>query len=391
MRPAEVAGVAGAVEALQPDLIVLRRDLHRHPELGFGEDRTASLVAERMRELGLVVRTGVGGTGVLADLRGERPGPLLLIRADMDALPVTEATGLEFASTVEGVMHACGHDAHVSALIGVATILAEMRDRVAGTVRFCFQPAEELLMGARRMIQDGALDGVDRVLGGHLLSMLPFGTVAVEPGPFLSGGDFFELRISGRAGHAGMPDDAVDAVYAAAQVVTALQSIVARETKPGETLVVSIAAIDGGRAANVMVEDVVLRGGVRWFSEIERERALRRIPEIAGAVCKGLRAHAEFEVTASASVIANIGDQVEVVEQAVLESGRARLANFGRFTATDDFAFFLAEAPGAFFVVGAGGSGWAPHHHPSFDVDERAIGLTTEILTRVALKALAPG
>jgi len=206
--PQSVATVADAVTPmvakLEPDLIRLRRDLHRSPELAFDEHETGARVAETLTSLGLAVRRGVGRTGVLADLEGAAPGPRLLIRADMDALPITEATGREFASRRPGAMHACGHDAHTAAAIGAATALAELCDQLAGTVRFCFQPAEETLSGARAMIDDGALDGVDRVLGGHVFAPLPLGTVLNVAGPVLAGADFFELDVIGRAGHAGM-------------------------------------------------------------------------------------------------------------------------------------------------------------------------------------------
>jgi amidohydrolase len=377
------------VDKLEPDMVALRRDLHRHPELGHEEHRTAALVAERMTALGLEVRTGVGSTGVLADLRGAAPGPTLLIRADMDGLPVTETTGLDFASKHQGLMHACGHDAHVSALVGAATLLTEARDDIAGRIRFCFQPAEELLTGARRMIDDGAMDGVDRVLGAHVFSVAPFGTVLAMPGPFLAGADSFELRIIGKAGHGGMPQLSVDPIYAAAQVVTALQSIVARETKPGEPLVVTIAAIEGGRAANVVVDEVTLRGGVRWFSTAERERALERVEQIATGVCQGLRARAEFRVVASVPVTANTPADLDPLTAAVEDSGRAALLNPGPITGSEDFSYFLERAPGAFFGVGSGSPEAAPHHHHAFTVDERAIALTSEVFVRTALKVLA--
>jgi amidohydrolase len=379
--------LAQTVARLEPDLVRLRRDLHRHPELAFEERRTASVIGERLKALGLVVRSGVGGTGVVGDLEGTTPGRRVLVRADMDALPIAEQTGLDYASTTPGVMHACGHDAHVSALIGAATVLVEMRE-LSGSIRFCFQPGEELLAGARRMIADGVMDGVDAVLGAHLFSPIPFGTVSMGPGPFLAGGDMFELRVIGKAGHGGTPQSSIDPVYAAAQVITALQSIVARETRPGEPLVVSINAIQGGSAANVTVEAVTLRGTMRWFSVAERERGLARIEAIARGVGEALRVQIEFEVLGGAPVTANVPEYAALVEEAVTESGRAAVIDGGRITATDDVAYLLDMAPGAFFLVGTGGPGAVPHHHPAFQIDERAIGLMSEILARAALKAL---
>jgi amidohydrolase len=376
-----------ALDRLEPDLIRLRRDLHRHPELAFAERRTASIVRERLEALGLAARSGVGGTGVVADLEGTTPGPRVLVRADMDALPITEQTGLDYSSTTPGVMHACGHDAHVSALIGTATVLAEMRD-LPGSIRFCFQPGEEVLTGARRMIADGVMEGVDAVLGAHLLSPIPFGTISMAHGQFLAGGDLFELRVIGKAGHGGTPQSSIDPVYAAAQVITALQSIVARETRPGEPLVVSINAIQGGSAANVTVETVTLRGTIRWFSSTERERGLARIEAIARGVGEALRVRIEFDVLGGAPVTSNVPEYAALVAEAVTESGRATLVDGGPITATDDVAHLLGMAPGAFFAVGAGGPGAVPHHHPTFEIDERAIGLMSEILARAAIKAL---
>ena len=378
------------LDRLEPELIAIRRDLHEHPELGFEEERTAGLVANRLRDLGLEVRTGVGGTGVLADLAGEATGPTLLVRADMDALPVQETTGHDFSSRRAGVMHACGHDAHTAALIGGATLLVERRREIAGRVRFVFQPAEELIRGAPAMIQDGALEGVDRVLGGHVFSIAPVGAVLGRAQHFLAGCDAFTLTVIGRAGHGGMPDTSVDPIYAAAQLVTALQSIVARETKPGERLVVSIGAIDAGKAANVVVDQAVLKGTVRWFDEDQRFRALERIEKIAAGVCSALRAEYRFDVDAWTPVTSNTPPDVDVLRGAVARTGRAEVVDPGPVTASEDFAYFLQQRPGCFFGVGAGGPGAAPHHHHAFDIDERAVALMAEVYARTTLEALAP-
>jgi len=383
--------ISGMIERLEPDLVAMRRDLHRYPELAFAEERTASIAAERLRALGMTPQEGVGGTGVFADLSGPEGGPVLLIRADMDALPITETIDQGFASQTPGAMHACGHDVHVAAALGAATVLTELTEDLGGTVRFCFQPAEEILAGAERMIADGAMEGVDLVLVAHVLSMAPYGTVVAVPGPFLSGADFFELRVIGKAGHGGMPHLSVDPVYAAAQIVSALQSIVSRETKPGETLVVSVNAIEGGTGANIVSEEVVLRGNVRWFSEGVRQRVLERIPGIAGAIGEGLGARTAFSVQASAPVTRNDPVLVGRVQAAVRETGRAVTVDTGMITASDDAARFIERVPGAFVGIGAGGPGWAPHHHHRFEVDERAVGLMSEVLVRAALRMLGPG
>ncbi|MHB8507778.1 MAG: M20 metallopeptidase family protein [Candidatus Dormibacteria bacterium] len=381
--------LAAELNRLNPDLVSWRRDLHLNPELGFEEHRTAGLVAERLQALGLEVRTGVGGTGVLADLQGDAAGPTLMIRADMDALPVRETSTHDFASR-NGLMHACGHDLHVSALLGAATLLAERRADLAGRVRFCFQPAEELLSGARRMIEDGTLEGVDQVLGAHVMSQVPFGVVATRPGPLMAGADAFELKVIGKAGHGGMPHLSVDPIVAAAHVITALQEVVSRETRPGEPVVLTIAAIQGGTAVNVLVEEVVLKGAVRWFDPGERERLLRRIEEVAAGVAGALRARVEFKVTAGVPVTSNDASFAGRMDALVAATGRATLVDPGPITGSEDFSYFLDQRPGCFFFVGAGGPDAAPHHHHAFDADERAIGLTSEIFTRAALEWLKP-
>jgi amidohydrolase len=376
---------------LEGDLIAIRRDLHQHPELSFAELRTAALCANRMRSLGMKVRTGVGGTGVVADLEGERPGPTVMLRADMDALPVTESGTRSFASKNRGVMHACGHDAHVSALLGAATLLADRRDKIAGRIRFAFQPAEEVASGALKMIEDGVLDGVDQAFGAHVLSAAPVGVVITRPGPFMAAIDAFEITVTGKAGHGGMPHLSVDPILAAAQVVIAIQSLVARETKPGEPVVVSVVAIEGGSAPNVIVDQVKLRGSVRTFSAEDRARVLERLPAIASGVCGALRAKADFRILHGAPVTANTAEHVDRIRRAVAATGRAMAVDPGLITASEDFSEYLSRVPGCFFGVGAGGPDAAPHHHHAFDLDERAITLTSEIFVRAALDALSAG
>lgn len=378
------------IDLLDGELIALRRDIHRHPELGFTEVRTSAIAVERLRELGLSVRAGVAETGIIADLEGEHPGGTILLRADMDALPVEERSGRDFASVNPGVMHACGHDAHVSALLGAAKLLAARRDRIAGRVRFLFQPAEELAGGALKMIEGGALEGVDKVIGAHVFSPFPFGVVATRPGPFFAGIDAFELAIIGRAGHGGMPHMSVDPIVAAAHVVTALQSIVSRETRPGDPLVVSVSAISGGQAPNVVVERVTLRGTVRWYSQSNRDHALDRIAAIASGVCSAMRARSELTITTSAPVTVNAAGPVDLVTSAVNATGRASVMDPGPLTVSEDFSEYSRLAPGCLFAVGAGGATAAPHHHHAFDIDERSIGLTAEIFVRAALDALRP-
>jgi amidohydrolase len=373
--------------ALEPELIATRRALHEQPELAFAEHRTAELVADRLCQIGLQPRTGVGGTGVVADIDGGRPGPTLLLRADMDALPLEETRGRLYGSRVPGRMHACGHDAHTSALLGVASLLAPRAESLAGRVRLLFQPAEEVGAGALAVIGDGALDGVDEAIGAHVLSLAPFGVVGTRAGDFMVGADLFELAVLGGGGHSGMPHQARDAVFAAAQLVGALQSIVSRETSTAEVLTLTIASIEGGTAANVIASTVTLRGTLRWLDPAVRDRALARIEDIAAGVCAALRVSHELRVAATMPVLRCHERPTKLLSGAA-ESAGASVIDPGVIPASEDFANVADRIPTGFIMVGAGGEGCGIHHAPDFDIDERAIGLTTEILARAALTRL---
>ncbi len=274
---------------MREEVVETRRHLHRHPELSLEERRTAELAATRCDALGFTVRTEVGGTGVVADLDGTRPGDgdaiTLMLRADMDALPIQErGTDRVAISETPGVMHACGHDGHVAMTLGAATALAALRDEWRGRLRLCFQPAEEIASGAVPMIADGALDGVDRVLGIHLWAPLQVGQVAVKDGPIFGSADEFRLTVRGRGGHGGMPHTSIDPIVASAHVVLALQSIVSRETSPFAPAVITVGRVEGGSAFNVIADEVILRGTVRALDADERERLLRRVAEVAAAI-----------------------------------------------------------------------------------------------------------
>jgi amidohydrolase len=377
-------------ETLEPELIETRRALHRRPELAFAEHETAALVTERLRGLGYQPRTGVGGTGVVADLEGAEAGPTLLIRADMDALPLDEVAGRSYGSQIAGRMHACGHDAHTSALLGVAALLQPRREELAGRVRLLFQPAEEIGAGALATIDDGALNGVDEALMAHVLSPLPFGAVGLREGVTLAGVDLFELTVRGGGGHAALAHEARDAVFAAAQLVSALQSIVARETSPRDLLVVGVSSIAGGTAANVVADEVVLRGTVRWLEPAVRERALARMDEIARGVCTALRVSHRLELTGTVPVMRCAPGPVATLAAAATSAG-ANVIDPGILPASEDFANVAERVPTAFIGIGSGGAGCGAHHAPDFDIDERAIWLTTEVLARAALARLGRG
>ena len=374
--------------ALEPELVAIRRALHEQPELAFAEHRTAELVADRLRTLGLEPQTGVGGTGVIADIDGARSGPTLLLRADMDALPLEETPGRSYGSRVPGRMHACGHDAHTSALLGAASLLAPYARSLAGRVRLLFQPAEEVGAGALAVIADGALDGVDEAIAAHVFSPMPFGVVGTRAGEFLVGADFFELAVEGGGGHSGIANEARDTVFAAAQLVSALQSIAGRETSPTETLDLTIASIEGGMAANVIASRVTLRGTLRWLDPTVRDRALARMEQIATGVCAALRVNHDLRVPATLPVLRCKKEPTALLGDAA-DSAGATVIDPGIVPVSEDFAHVAERVPTGFIAVGAGGEGCGAHHAPDFDIDERAIGLTAEILARAALARLS--
>jgi amidohydrolase len=377
-------------------LIRTRRDLHRHPELAFQEHRTAGIVAERLRAAGYEVRTGVAETGVVGTLRGERgSGPTLLLRADMDALPIHEDTGHDFGSTVDGQMHACGHDAHTAIGLAVAERLAAARASWGGTVKYVFQPAEETGQGALRMIGEGVLDGVDQALGLHVWTGLPSGVVGVTPGPFMASAGEFEIVIRGRGGHGAMPEQTVDAVLVASQVVVALQSIVSRGVSPLEPAVVSVGAFHAGTAHNVIADSARLGGTVRAFTTELCEELPRRIERVTAGVCEALGATFELHYRQDTPPTINDAAMAELVRAAAVEVVGAERVRFGpevRTMAAEDFGEFLLRIPGCYFFVGAAdaasGAGH-PHHSPHFDVCEACLPVAVEVLERAALRALA--
>jgi amidohydrolase len=317
----------------------------------------------------------------------------VMLRADTDALPITER-GADRPVTSEnaGAMHACGHDGHVAMALGAASILADMRAEWGGRVRMCFQPAEEVAGGAQPMIDDGAMEGVDRVLGIHLWAPLQVGRVAVGPGPLFGSADEFGLVIRGRGGHGGMPHTSVDPIACAAQVVTALQTIVSRETSPFHPAVVTVGRIEGGMAFNVIAEEVRLRGTVRAFDQDERERLLRRIAEIADGVAGAMRCESEFIRANGCPPVVSDAEVAEVVRRAAVATvGEGNVDVAPRVTVGDDVALFLERAPGCYFLVGAGDVARhpvAPHHHAEFDIDERCLPVGVGTLVRAAMAEL---
>ena len=366
-------------------LVALRRDLHRHPELGFEETRTSDVVAERLRASGLTPRRGVGRTGVTADL-GDEGAPRVMIRADMDALPLTEETGAPYASATPGRMHACGHDGHVAIGLAVARRLRE-RSEGGAAFRSLFQPAEEGAGGARAMVEEGALDGIAATVGLHLWNPLPVGKIGVVAGPLMAAVDEFEIVVRGPGGHGAAPHETFDPVLASARLVDALQTIVAREISPLDSAVVTVAAIHGGSAFNIIPKEVRLTGTARSFSR----EAHRALPEKIERVARGIALASGVSIDVEYRRINDATVNDASVTALVLEAAEELLGPGSvvetRTMGGEDMSVYLQKVPGCFFFVGSGLPGaYRPHHSPVFDFDERALAVGTLMLEAVARK-----
>ncbi len=376
---------------LQSELTQLRRDFHRHPELSFREERTSRVVAERLRALGLTPRSGVGGTGVVAEIGTGLP--VVALRADMDALPIQESSDADYRSTVSGVMHACGHDAHMTMLLGAARILVDSLPSGRGTVRLLFQPAEEASdadnkSGATRMIEGGALEGASAIFGLHVAAHLEAGRAFVRAGPLMAGSDIIHVTVHGVASHAGRPHEGVDAILLAAQGITACQASLARRLSPFETGVLSIGTIEGGSAENILADRVKMTGTIRYFTEEGRTR-LHAILRESFALCDGQGGRAEVEILPNYPPVVNDERMTGVARAAIAEAlGEDALRVPEPFMWAEDFSILLRQAPGAFFMLGAALDPPREHHHPRFDIDERVLPLGAAALAACALRAL---
>jgi amidohydrolase len=376
-------------------LVQTRRDLHRHPELAFQEHRTAGIVAERLRAAGYDVQTGVAVTGVVGTLKGGAgDGPTLLLRADMDALPIAEECAHDFTSTHPGLMHACGHDAHVAIGLAVAERLARTRDEWGGTVKYVFQPAEEGGGGAMRMVEEGVLEGVDAALGLHVWLGMESGVVGVVPGPQMASAGEFEITIRGRGGHGAMPHDTIDAVLVGSQVVVALQSIVARNVSPLDAAVVSVGIFHAGTAQNVIADSARLVGTVRAFDVDACAELPRRIERVVAGVCSALGAEYGFHYQQDTPPTINdpaLAETVRLAAEEVLGPEFVRTDPDVRTMASEDFGEFLLRVPGCYFFVGARNEATGavhPHHSPRFDLCEDALPVSVDVLERAARRVL---
>jgi amidohydrolase len=384
-----MARLSQDVLARREQLVALRRALHAEPELAYRERRTAERVAACLAGSGLALRTGLAGTGVLASVRGGE-GRSVLLRVDMDALPIQEQSGAPYASRAAGVMHACGHDGHTAIGCVAAQLLAQRR--LPGEVRVLFQPAEEGEGGAQAMLAEGVMDGVELVLGIHLWNELPVGTLGVKPGPLMAAVDRLQIAVRGRGGHGGMPHRAADPVVAAAHVVVALQSVVARQLPPGTPAVLTIGAIHGGQAFNVIPDEVVLTGTLRSFDPALRAALPERIRGLAAGVAEGLGCRAEVTVRPGNPPVVNDARVAELARRAAQRVvGEANVVLPEPTMGGEDMAVYFERAPGAFVFVGSGNPARGldqPHHSPRFDFDEDALAVGCEFLLEAAAEAL---
>jgi len=381
-------------QELFPYMQTLRRDLHRHPELGFKEIRTAGIVARELGQLGMEVTTGVAETGVVGLLEGDQAGETILLRFDMDALPVQEETGKAYASTEPGVMHACGHDGHVAVGLSVARMLNQQRNGLHGRAKLVFQPAEEGLGGAEGMMAAGVLENPRPrySLALHIWNEEPVGTIAIVPGPLMAGAEIFDVRLIGRGGHGALPHQTADPVVAAAQVVMALQTIVSRNVSPLEAAVISVTRLRAGEAFNVIPPSAELRGTIRTFEPGVRERVLQRFREVVRGVAESLGCQAEIELTRLTPPVINDAGLAERLAMRIRKDlPEAQLDTTFRSMVSEDMAFMMEQVPGCYMLVGGANPAEHlnyPHHHPKFDFDESALVWASALMALAASELL---
>ncbi|MGI6666044.1 MAG: M20 metallopeptidase family protein [Bacillota bacterium] len=394
-----------AAKTIENQIIAWRREIHRHPEIGLETTRTAALVSSALKEMGIEVREGVGGHGVVGLLRGEgSPGQedsggrarTIALRADMDALPVQEETGHPYASEVPGLMHACGHDGHVAMLLGAAKILSGMRNSLKGNVKFIFQPGEEGPGGARPMIDDRALEDPrpQAIVGAHLGSLwnVAHGKVGFRAGPLMAATDRFDVLVQGMGGHGAAPHTSVDPVVVASHIVVALQTIVSREINPTEPAVVTVGVIEAGSANNIIPDKCVMKGTVRYMNKDLGPFVSRRIKEIAESMASGMRAEATVQYHFGYPPLVNDAEITERVKMSAAKVvGAENIVVAGQTMGAEDMSYYLDKVPGTFFAIGSSSEAKGivyPNHHPKFDIDEDVLHLGSAIFVQACLDFL---
>ena len=386
-----------AAEALADQIVADRRLIHSQPELAYEEVKTAAFVADRLRDLGIEAATGVGGTGVVGLLKGAQAGRTVLLCADMDALPIQEISDVDYASKSAGAMHACGHDGHTAMLLGAARLLSERKGAVSGTIKFMFQPAEEGGFGALKMIEDGLLDSpkVDGAFALHVNPLLHVGRIGLRVGAASAAGDRFTILINGSSGHAARPNLAVDPIVIAAQLITALQTLVSREVAPEEQAVVTVGALDAGTTENIIPDTARIRGTVRTYSPVLRAFLEKRIGELSAGIAAAMRASAEFTWRPGYPSMVNNEASISLIHEAAVETlGEAAPVEAEPTMGAEDFSYVQERVPGAMFRLGVRDRSWEtprPTHSSSFDMDEAALPIGAAVMATTALKFLDQG
>ena len=387
--------IRGQAKRIAEVVVEIRRDLHRHPELGFQEVRTAKKISEFLSERGIEHRTGVAETGVLATIRGDGPGRSVALRADMDALPIEEKTENPARSETSGVMHACGHDGHVAILLGAAEVLHRTRKEFAGTIRLAFQPAEEGLGGAVPLLEQGALEDpkAEAAFALHIWNSTPAGQIAIAPGPVMAAADEFSITVLGRGGHGSQPQATIDPVVVAAQIVSALQSVVNRNIDPLDPAVLTIASIHGGTAHNVIPAEVQLAGTIRSFRPEVREALIARLHAVAEGTAGAFGARAEVRIGSGYPVTENHVQMTDFARTVAVETvGAANVIHPRPVMGAEDFSYFLKKVPGCMVFLGSSNIARGmshPHHSALFDFDESCLPIGVELMSRLALSYLA--
>ena len=402
-HPVDLSQIRLAIRALQPQLVEWRRYLHQRPELGFKEQLTAEFISQKLQEWGfeqtldpsvpLRYQTGIAKTGIVATISSNRPGPILGIRADMDALPIQEENDVPYRSQHDGMMHACGHDGHTAIALGTAYYLAHHREDFAGTVKIIFQPAEEGPGGAKPMIEEGVLKNpdVEAIIGLHLWNNLPLGTVGVRSGALMAAVECFDCTIFGKGGHGAMPHQTVDSIVVSAQIVNALQTIVARNVDPIDSAVVTVGTLHAGTALNVIADTAKMSGTVRYFNPKLEGYFAQRIEQVIAGICQSQGALYEFNYVQLYPPVINDAQMAELVRSVasdVVETP-AGIVPECQTMGGEDMSFFLKEVPGCYFFLGSANPNRNlayPHHHPRFDFDETALLMGVEIFVRCVEK-----
>ncbi len=382
-------------QALFPYTQAMRRDFHAHPELGFQEVRTSGIIARELRELGLEVATGIAKTGVIAHIEGAQPGPVVMLRFDIDALPIHEETGAEYASQTPGLMHACGHDGHTAIGLTVAKLLNAQRENFAGTFKLVFQPAEEGMGGAELMVKEGAMEGPApaRTLGLHIWNSKPVGWIGIAAGPVMAGASTFKITVTGKGGHGAIPHLSIDPVLASAQIITALQGIVSRNVDAQKAAVVTVASIHGGEAFNVIPPQVEMLGTIRFFEPEVGALVHRRFKEVVAGVASAMQCQAEIELSDLTPPVINDPKTTARVLRAAEMVFPAETPDTSPYVTmgSEDFSFFQQKAPGTYFFIGSNNEARGlhyGHHHPKFDFDEEALARGSALMAAAALEVI---